>query len=98
MEDKSIICKKKYLKEKGAQPSINENKNHYELQKRSWVEGLRECHMKSKSKKNTTKKNWAEEAKETARKSSTQGRKVLLKKTNHDKELRKKNKKTKKKP
>ena len=34
------------------------------------------------AKKTTTKKNWAEEAKETARKSSTQGRKVPLKKKN----------------
>ena len=32
--------------------------------------------------KTTTKKNWAEEAKETARKSSSQGRKVPLKKNN----------------
>ena len=31
------------------------------------------------AKKTTTEKNWAEEAKETARKSSTQGRKVPLK-------------------
>ena len=42
------------------------------------------------------KKNWAEEAKETARKSSTQGRKVPLKKSNHEKELGKKLKKPKK--
>ena len=30
MEDWSTICKKKYSEEKGAQPSINENKNHYD--------------------------------------------------------------------
>ena len=34
------------------------------------------------AKKKTIKKNWAEEAKETARKSSSQGRKVPLKKNN----------------
>ena len=38
----------------------------------------------------TTKMNWAEKAKEPARKSSTQGRKVPLKKNNHEKELGKK--------
>ena len=43
------------------------------------------------------KKNWAEEAKETARKSSTQGRKMLLKKNNCEKELGKKKKKAKQK-
>ena len=37
--------------------------------------------------KTTTKKNWAEKAKETARKSNIQGRKVPLKKNNHEKEL-----------
>ena len=37
--------------------------------------------------KTTTKKNWAETAKETVRKSSTQGRKVPLKKNNREKEL-----------
>ena len=47
-------------------------------------------------KKYTTKKNWAEKAKETARKSSTLGRKVPLKK-NSEKELGKKKKKPKKK-
>ena len=66
------------------------------LRTRSWVEeGLSECNMKNQSeenqseetgapwsaKKTTTKKNWAEKAKETARKSSTQGRKVPLKRT-----------------
>ena len=28
-----LICKKKYSEEKGAQPSINENKNHYDYEK-----------------------------------------------------------------
>ena len=39
------------------------------------------------------KKNWAKKAKETARKSSTHGRKVPLKKNYHEKELGKKIKK-----
>ena len=34
------------------------------------------------AKKTTTEKNWAERAKETARKSSSQGRKVPLKRSN----------------
>ena len=48
VENWSAICKKKYSEEKGAQPSINENKDHYDYEQlRSWVEeGLRECHMK----------------------------------------------------
>ena len=49
------------------------------------------------AKKPTTKKNWAEKAKETARKNSTRGRNVPLKKNNHEKELGKKLKKPKKK-
>ena len=49
-------------------------------------------------KKKNTKKNRAEKAKGTARKSGTQGRKVPLKKNNHEKELGKKLKKPKKKP
>ena len=32
VEDWSTICKKKYSEEKGAQPSINENKNHYDYE------------------------------------------------------------------
>ena len=27
-----LICKVKYSEEKGAQPSINENKNHYDYE------------------------------------------------------------------
>ena len=75
---------------------------------KSWVEvDLRDCHMKNQSeeigalrsaKKTTLEKNWAEKAKETARKGSTQGSKVPLKKNNHEKELGKKLKKPKKKP
>ena len=42
------------------------------------------------AKKTTTKKNWAEKAPKMARKSSSQGRKVPLKKNNHEKELGKK--------
>ena len=78
-----------------------------QLRTRSWVEeGLSECSMKNQSeetgapwsaKKTTTKKNWAEKAKGTARKNSTRGRKVPLKKNNHEKELGKKLKKPKKK-
>ena len=51
VENWSAICKKKYSEEKGAQPSINENKDHYDYEQlRSWVEeGLRECHMKNQS-------------------------------------------------
>ena len=45
---------------------------------------------------NNHQEEWAEKAKETARKSSTQGRKVPLKKSNHEKELGKKLKKPKK--
>ena len=45
VEDWSTICKKKYSEEKGAQPSINENKNHYDYTQ----EGLRKCHMKNQS-------------------------------------------------
>ena len=44
------------------------------------------------SAKKNTKKNWALKAKETARKISTQGRKVPLKKSNHKKELGEKDK------
>ena len=49
MENWSAICKKKYSEEKGAQPSIKENKDHYDYEQlKSWVEeGLRECHMKN---------------------------------------------------
>ena len=38
-------------------------------------------------KQNKNRKNWAEKAKETVRKISTLGRKVPLKKSNHEKEL-----------
>ena len=50
------------------------------------------------AKKTKNNKNWAEKAKETARKSSTLGRKVPLKKNNREKELGEKKKKPKKKP
>jgi len=80
-EDRSTICKKKYLKEKGAQPSINENKNHYELQKRSWVEGLRECHMKSQSKKPPPRRTGQKRPKKQPEKAAHRGERCPWKRT-----------------
>ena len=63
-----------------------------------YKEPIRRDRSPTECQKATAKKNWAEKARETARKSSTQERNVPLKKNDHEKELGKKLKKTKKKP
>ena len=80
---------KEVLRRKRSPAKYQWEQKPIQLQTRSWVEeGLRECHMKNQLKrqelyrvlKTIIKKNWTEEAKATARKSSSQGRKVPLKK------------------
>ena len=109
VENWSAICKKKYSEEKEAQPSINENKDHYDYEQlRSWVEeGLRECHMKNQSegmgalwsaRKQLPRRTAQKRPKEQPEKGKTPGRKVPLKKNNTTmkKNLVKKKKKPKK--